>query len=199
VDDVTTVPTDTPNPARLLGVVRRSVSTPLDAIMTAVVALVVAAAALPVARWAVTDAVWSGSADDCRASSGACWAFVGQKLSFIVFGLYPQAERWRAGIALGVLVALVMLTAVPRLWRRSLLVAWALGLVAAFWLMRGGAGLTRVPTRLWGGLPITVMLTAAGLSLGFPIALRSRWGAGRGCRSRAPWRRYSSRWSGASR
>ena len=45
------------------------------------------------------------------------------------------------------------------------------GLIAAFWLMHGGAGLERVPTRLWGGLPITVMLTAVGLSLGFPLAV----------------------------
>ena len=154
-----------------LAVVRRSVRTPLDAAITAIVVAIVITAAVPVARWALIDAVWSGTSDDCRASSGACWAFVGQKLSFIIFGLYPQPERWRAGLALAVLAALVVATVVPRFWRRSLLIGWLAGLIAAFWLMHGGAGLPRVPTRLWGGLPVTVMLTAVGLSLGFPVAV----------------------------
>ena len=139
--------------------------------LTLLVAILIVAAGVPIARWALLDAVWSGTADDCRASGGACWAFVAHKLGFVLFGLYPQAERWRAGVALAMLVALVVATGIPRLWRRSLVLAWVLGLLAAFWLMRGGAGLERVPTRLWGGLPITIMLTAVGLSLGFPVAI----------------------------
>jgi len=151
--------------------VTRSTATPLDVVLTLLVAILIVAAGVPIARWALLDAVWSGTADDCRASGGACWAFVAHKLGFVLFGLYPQAERWRAGVALAMLVALVVATGIPRLWRRSLVLAWVLGLLAAFWLMRGGAGLERVPTRLWGGLPITIMLTAVGLSLGFPVAI----------------------------
>ena len=162
---------DAPLPSGVRGFLRRSAATPLDSGLTIVVALVVAAAALPVVRWALLDAVWSGTADDCRASGGACWAFVAHKLGFVGFGLYPPAERWRAAVALLLLVALVVATGVPRFWRRWLPVAWAAGLAAAFWLMHGGAGLVRVPTRLWGGLPITLMLTAVGLSLGFVLAV----------------------------
>ena len=154
-----------------LAFLRRSVATPLDAGLTLSVTGLVVGAAVPLTRWAILDAVWSGSADDCRASGGACWAFVAQKLSFILFGLYPPAERWRAALALMILVALIVATAVPRFWRKPLVTAWAAGLAAAFWLMHGGGGLAPVATRLWGGLPITVMLTAAGLSLGFPIAV----------------------------
>jgi general L-amino acid transport system permease protein len=166
-----TAPTvDSPRAAPL-AFLRRSVATPLDAALTLIVTGLVVGAAVPLTRWAILDAVWSGSADDCRASGGACWAFVAQKLSFILFGLYPLAERWRAALALAILVALIVATAVPRFWRKPLVAAWAAGLAAAFWLMHGGGGLVPVATRLWGGLPITVMLTAAGLSLGFPIAV----------------------------
>ena len=153
------------------GLVRRSLATPFDAVVTAAVGLVVAVVAVPVAQWALFDAVWSGSADDCRAADGACWAFVRHKLGFIVFGLYPPAARWRAGLALSLLVGLIVVTAMPRFWHRRVLGMWGAGLAVAFWLMHGGLGLSRVPTRLWGGLPITVMLTTVGLSLGFPLAV----------------------------
>lgn len=139
--------------------------------LSATVAIVVFVAAIPLARWALIDAVWTGTAEDCRAATGACWAFVAHKLGFIVFGLYPPAERWRAGVALGVLVALIVGTAVPRFWHRRTLAGWAAGLIVGFWLMHGGLGLARVTTRLWGGLPITLMLTTLGLALGFPLAV----------------------------
>ena len=167
-----TVPVSAPlTRSRFRAFVARSTATPLDVALTLLVAIVVAAAGVPIVRWALLDAVWSGTAEDCRASGGACWAFVAHKLGFVLFGLYPQAERWRAGLALAVLVALIVATGIPRLWRRSLVLGWVLGLIAAFWLMRGGAGLEPVPTRLWGGLPVTLMLTAVGLSLGFPVAI----------------------------
>jgi general L-amino acid transport system permease protein len=150
---------------------RRAFATRTDSVLSATVAIVVLAAAIPLARWALINAAWTGTAEDCRAATGACWAFVAHKLGFIVFGLYPPAERWRAGVALGVLVALIVGTAMPRFWRRRTLAGWAAGLVVGFWLMHGGLGLTRVPTRLWGGLPITLMLTTLGLALGFPLAV----------------------------
>jgi general L-amino acid transport system permease protein len=150
---------------------RRAFATPADTVISIAVAGAVLAAAIPFARWAVVNAVWTGTADDCRAATGACWTFVSHKLGFILFGLYPPAERWRAVLALCVLVGLIGATAIPRFWRRRILVAWAAGLAVAFWLMHGGLGLPRVPTRLWGGLPITLMLTTVGLALGFPLAV----------------------------
>jgi general L-amino acid transport system permease protein len=127
---------------------------------------------VPVLRWALVDAVWRGPADLCRADgAGACWTFVGHKLRFIVFGLYPPAERWRAGLAVALLVAMVAVTASPRAWRRWLLGLWIVVLAATYWLMRGGLGLTVVPTRQWGGLPVTLMLTTIGLAAGFPLGI----------------------------
>ena len=155
----------------IAALLRRSVSSPFDALLTAVVGIVVAVIGIPLIRWALVDSVWIGSAADCRAADGACWAFVRQKLEFILFGLYPPVERWRAGLAATALVALVITTAVPRVWGRRLLAAWGLGLALAFWLMHGGLGLAPVSTRLWGGLPITLILTAVGIALGFPLAV----------------------------
>jgi len=150
---------------------RRAFATRADGVLSAIVAVVVLVTLIPLTRWALINAVWTGTADDCRAATGACWIFVGHKLGFIVFGLYPPAERWRAGVAVAVLAGLMVMTALPRFWHRRTLAAWAAGLIVGFWLMRGGLGLARVPTRLWGGLPITLMLTTLGLALGFPLAV----------------------------
>jgi general L-amino acid transport system permease protein len=167
--------------ASVPAVIRRSIASPLDAALTAIVVVVVALAGVPIARWALIDARWTGTADDCRAVSGACWTFVGHKLGFIAFGLYPPNERWRPAIAVLLVLALIVLTTLPRCWRRSLIFAWLAGLGGSLWLMKGGAGLVPVATRLWGGLPVTLMLTAVGLALGFPLAValalgrRSGW------------------------
>jgi general L-amino acid transport system permease protein len=140
-------------------------------IVTLLVALVACVVAVPVLRWGVIDATWSGSAADCRSGTGACWAFIGHKLPFILFGLYPAGARWRAGGATAVLVALISATASPRCWRPWLIVAWGAGLTVALWLLRGGAGLNPVATQRWGGLPITVLLTTVGLVFGMPLGV----------------------------
>jgi general L-amino acid transport system permease protein len=152
--------------------IRSSFASPLNAVLTLAVAVFVAAIAIPLGRWALFDATWTGTATDCRAApSGACWTFIGHKLSFIIFGLYPGAEHWRPVLATVVLLALIVVTALPRCWNRWLALAWAAGLSIAFGLMRGFAGLTIVPSQEWGGLPVTMMLTAIGLALGFPLGV----------------------------
>jgi general L-amino acid transport system permease protein len=165
----------TPHPAAAPALrtrIRSSFASPLNSALTIAVAAIVVAIALPLARWAFFDATWTGTATECRAApAGACWAFIGHKLSFIIFGLYPGAEHWRPAIATIVLLALIAMTALPRCWNRWLAAAWAAGLSIAFALMHGVAGLAVVNSREWGGLPVTIMLTAVGLALGFPIGV----------------------------
>ena len=151
---------------------RRSFATPARAAVTSIVAAAVVAVALPLVRWAFVDATWRGTADACRAAAGgACWAFIRRKLPFIVFGLYPAGEHWRPAIATALLCALIVATAMPRCWTRWLPAAWAAGLALALGAMHGGLGLAVVPTQQWGGLPVTVMLTAVGLACGFPLGV----------------------------
>jgi general L-amino acid transport system permease protein len=144
---------------------RRSFATPLNAVVTLLTVSIALALAIPFVRWALIDATWVGTAARCRSRTGACWAFIGHKLAFIVFGLYPANERWRAAAATIVLLTLVVATLTPRLWRPTLLMAWAVGLGVAYWLMSAAS------TQEWGGLPITIMLTAIGLGAGFPVAI----------------------------
>jgi general L-amino acid transport system permease protein len=143
-----------------------------NAVLTLTAAIVAAAALFPFVRWALIDARWRGTAMDCRAPGvGACWAFIGHKLPFILFGLYPATERWRPALATAVIFCLVVASMLPRFWRRELIAAWIVALAGVLWLMGGGVGLSHVPTQDWGGLPITLILTVIGLGIGFPIGV----------------------------
>jgi len=135
--------------------------------------------------WAVLQAVFRPDAQACRAQPhGACWGVIAEKWRPILFGRYPFEDQWRPAVAVGLLSALTLLSAWPRVWRAWLLVAWGVG-VALFVLLMGGGllGLSAVPTNRWGGLPLTIGLAVISLALAFPLALllalgrRSSWPA----------------------
>jgi general L-amino acid transport system permease protein len=145
---------------------------------TTLATLAVAAAAVVAvpraARWLFTGAVYRADWDACRALDyrAACWGFVAEKWRLVLFGRYPWDEQWRAGLATALVVGLLVASAFPRAWRRGLLVAWALALGAFLLLMGGGVpGLPRVEAGLWGGLPLTVLLTLVGMGASIPLGI----------------------------
>ncbi len=124
-------------------------------------------------HWAVTDAVFSaGDSRLCRGASGACWAFIGEKYRLILFGTYPYDQQWRPLLAVLVIIALFVASCDRRLWRRWLLPLWLGAAALVGGLMWGGAlGLEFVENRLWGGLPLTLILSVIGLVVAFPLAV----------------------------
>ena len=132
--------------------------------------------------WAFIHAVWSVPTDAagkldpsaCRAAKGegACWAMVGDKWRFILFGRYPYDEQWRPGIVIALFLGLYAVSANKAFWRKELIYIWAAVLTVIGILMWGGVlGLTYVPQDSWGGLPITLILSTFGLALAFPLAV----------------------------
>lgn len=125
-------------------------------------------------HWGLLHAVFAPDAGRCQAArgTGACWGVVTEKFNFFIFGRYPLAEQWRPFAATTLLIALLAISCMRAFWNRSLIIIWLLVIPAYFVLMRGGIlGLPEVPTDLWGGLPLTVMLAAFGIVLAFPIAV----------------------------
>jgi general L-amino acid transport system permease protein len=131
--------------------------------------------------WAVFNAVWSvpGTGQDinttaCREMKGigACWALIGEKYRFILFGLYPFDQQWRPAICIAIFVALYVVSAMRRFWRRELLFVWIAALAAIGILMWGGVfGLPHVEQERWGGLIITLILATFGIAFAFPLAI----------------------------
>jgi general L-amino acid transport system permease protein len=127
-----------------------------------------------VLNWLVFDAVWDApNMRACHsAGSGACWAFIREKWRFILFGRYPFAEQWRPALVTVILFGLTGLSFIPRLWRLELIYVWIVGIAASAVLMFGGVlGLDYIPSDLWSGLPLTLILSLLSMILAFPLAV----------------------------
>src|SRR4029077_20342122 len=126
----------------------------------------------PVIRWAFVDAIWN--ADNGRAcrGAGACWAFIGDKIRFILFGRFPYEEDWRPLTVVLIFIGLILASCDRRLWGRRLAGLWLAGLVAVGVLMWGGIlGMSYVEPELWNGLPLTLILSVVGMIFAFPLAI----------------------------
>ncbi len=123
--------------------------------------------------WALVKAVWVPHVEACRApGAGACWGVIAEKYRLILFGRYPYEEQWRPLVATLLVMALLVASCTRAFWRPWLPVLWVLVLAVFFALMHGGvAGLSRVETDRWGGLPLTILLSTLSIALAFPIAL----------------------------
>ncbi len=133
-------------------------------------------------EWAVFNAVWTvpynaqgqPQAAACQNARGigACWAVIGDKYRFILFGRYPYADQWRPAICILLFIALYTVSAMRRFWRKELAFTWGGTLVLIGVLMWGGVfGLAFVPQDIWGGLPITLILATFGIAFAFPLAI----------------------------
>lgn len=146
--------------------------TPAAWVANAVLAIGLTIAALRFVRWGVFNAVWRGDAAACGSDgAGACWAFLGAKLRFILFGFFQPEQQWRPSLVIALLLGLLIVSAIPRFWSRPLIIAWLGALFGIPLLMGGGGPLPAVSTHDWGGLPLTLMVSLAGVILAFPLAV----------------------------
>lgn len=139
--------------------------------------LIVALAAkvLPgLVQWGVTQAVFVADAGLCRAldGSGACWGVIAEKWRLILFGRYPHAEQWRPALATALIVALPIYSALAGLRIALQALVWGAILPGGLLLMAGGAfGLTAVESSLWGGLPLTLLLSLGAIAGALPCGV----------------------------
>jgi general L-amino acid transport system permease protein len=115
----------------------------------------------------------NASPEACRApEAGACWAVIGDKYRFILFGRYPFDEQWRPLLAMVIFIGLIVFSCLKLAWKPWLALVWAGGLVVCAGLMYGGFwGMRFVNTELWGGLPLTLILSVVSCVLAFPLAI----------------------------
>lgn len=151
-------------------------STPGNAVLTSSIVLLLVWAVPPVIDWAFLRAVWTGTSRDAcvGADVGACWPYIWARAGQIIYGFYPDGERWRVDIvyALGIAGTLwLTLPNIPRKWLGAALMIFAFP-VAAYVLLLGGVfGLEAVPTLHWGGLLLTLVVAVAGIAASLPLGI----------------------------
>lgn len=140
-----------------------------------VIVLWFAAAWIPgLVDWLVTSAVWSGTRDDCVAAAGACWAFVDARWGQFIYGFYPEQHRWRVNFTFAALVVVMVPLLLPNVPRKGWLMGFVLLLfpVLAYALLHGGVfGLAVVPTDLWGGFMLTLVVAISGMVGSLPVGI----------------------------
>lgn len=146
----------------------------LNRILWVALPLLLAPVAWALVDWSVFSAVFRPDLQACQqaAGQGACWGVVAEKWRVILFGRYPAAEQWRAGMVLVVWSILLFATAARVFKPKTAIRLWAVVLPTSALLLYGGfAGMPTVPTALWGGLPLTLILSTVGFGVAFPLGL----------------------------
>lgn len=164
-------PAETWHPRRRSKLVAGLFGSPLNTAVTLATLAVLVLAVPPVLRWLVIDATWTGTSEDCAAGAGACWAFVGEKIRFILFAFYPPNLQWRPTAATAIVLALLAVSAVPRFWRPWLLPLWLAGFALSIVLLAGTVTPPTVPSNQWGGLPVTLLFWVGCFGLATPLAV----------------------------
>ena len=163
------------------GLVRtRLLNSPTNILLTILCALLLWFTVLPTVRFLLVDAVWQGSdRNACLPETvgrpvGACWPFIQAKLSQFIYGFYPASERWRVDLTFLLGAMLLVPLLIPQLPAKAANAAlFFLGFpIIAFLLLHGGyGGLTVVPTRLWGGMLVTLVVAIVGIVASMPIGI----------------------------
>ncbi len=95
----------------------------------------------PLIEFGVLEAFYTGDdRSDCLGRDGACWPMVVRKISFYLYGFYPEPERWRADIVFFGGLALLVPFLIPSVPFKRLNAIALLGIfpIVAFILLTGG-------------------------------------------------------------
>ncbi|MBB4367700.1 general L-amino acid transport system permease protein [Bradyrhizobium sp. cir1] len=125
----------------------RLFNSPTNILLTILGALLLWFTIVPSVKFLMVDAVWSGQdraaclTENAGFAVGACWPYIQAKLPQLIYGFYPEAERWRVNLALVLAAVLLLPLLVPRLPAKGLnagLFFFAFPVVAFFLLHGGG-------------------------------------------------------------
>ena len=135
----------------------------------------------PLLNFLVFHATWVGNdrvaclATPERPSIGACWPFVWERINFFIYGFYPANERWRVNVFFILLVIGIVWMLKRRAPYRKLgaIYFFVVLPIVSIMLLLGfpPLGLSYVATSLWGGILVTVVVSAVGIVFSLPLGI----------------------------
>jgi general L-amino acid transport system permease protein len=186
---------DQPPPLTEVGIIgwlRRNLFSSIgNTILTLIAIYLIYLIVPPIIDWAIISANWQEgtSRADC-VKSGACWTMIRARFGILMYGFYPEGERWRVNVTLALQFAAMAALLIERIPHKkyAAIFLFIVYPVVAFVLLRGGFGLRPVDTSQWGGLMLTLMLATTGIVASLPIGILLALGR----RSRLPFIRLVS-------
>ena len=166
-------------------------STTFNAVLTLLIIFIFFKYTPPLLNWLIFDADFVGSAKEDCTSGGACWVFVKVWFKRFMYGMYPNPEQWRINTAFFILFALIgaAFFVPPKYKKYIILFMLFIYPIIGIKLISGGIfGLKWIETGAWGGLSLTLIVSAFALILCFPIGMFLALGR----RSELPAIKYSS-------
>ncbi len=174
-----------PPPAALTGALgwlrENLVSTPFNVVLTILIGLFLFWLVPGIVNFLLIDAVWTGAdRDACREivqnrPIGACWPFAWERLAYFTYGSYPIPQRWRVDIFFAMLAIGVVWILSLKAPRRDLAAYYCFIVlpICSFILLSGfeAIGLPHVDTVLWGGVLVTIVVSAVGIVVSLPIGI----------------------------
>jgi general L-amino acid transport system permease protein len=135
-------------------------------------------------QWGLIHAVFAPDEAACQAvrGDGACWGVLTEKYNLILWGRYPFEQQWRPCLSVVLIIAALLWSSDGSNWKASkrlrLYSVWISCALAFETLMSGGLfgldlglGLSHVESELWGGLPLTLLLSLASILLATPLGI----------------------------
>lgn len=177
---------------RILDHFNKSVnSTTFNAILTLLIIFIFFKYTPHLLDWLFFDADFIGSSKEDCTSDGACWVFVKVWFKRFMYGMYPNPEQWRINTAFLILFSLIgaAFFVPPKYKKYIILFMLFIYPIIGIKLISGGIfGLKWIETGAWGGLSLTLIVSAFALILCFPIGMFLALGR----RSDLPVIKYSS-------
>ena len=166
-------------------------SSTFNAALTLLIIFILIKYTPPLLNWLFFDADFAGSSKDDCTSGGACWVFVKVWFKRFMYGMYPNPEQWRINTAFFILFILVGASIfVPQKFKKYIILflLFIYPFIGIKLISGGIFGLKWIETGAWGGLSLTLIVSAFALILCFPIGMFLALGR----RSTLPVIRYSS-------
>ena len=170
---------DLPSPVRTQGpifwVQKNLLSSPFNVILTILGVGFIVVTVPAFLDWALFDAAFTGeSRKDCEAvASGACWAFIQERLHLFIYGFYPEPERWRVDVSFLLLLIALFFVLYDKAPHRKLGLwyACAFPFIAGWLLVGDGAVLKGISTDQFGGIMLTLVIGVTGIAFSLPLGV----------------------------
>ncbi len=144
------------NPFNIRILTRDFFSNPLDTTLTVALIFISILGSVNILEWLIYKANWN---------------IVTKNINLFIVGSYPKEYSWRPISWLLIILIISITTLYTNLFKSRRYLIWIIIIPLGIYLHSGGLGLKPLPTDIWGGLSLTLILTLSSGAIAFPLGI----------------------------